>query len=661
MDRLHDHHQSYSWHQSHDQATVLLLLPYDTVEDDVSVIIEDEYLVAGVLGQPPVVKGKLYGKVDTSASVWQLEPRTSRLSHRERTTSTASSGSTQSSYAFVSEPEISSSFAASLEAGLVSGSDADSAVLSSPALSSPISSSIDEHLSSSGYDSRHQPQRRSRLSVSPPARQPQLQRISQVSSYSSLESLHTGAGRLLTIHLEKAESVIWPSLIVGPVPDSVSPVPSGVYPWTTSVTEEAKYNMDPTSLALIALDLYDIRKAKEDAFEYFVRAWHQAHLPSAAIRLATHYLPLQTLIPDSSEAAPDSPTSSVVTVSAKGTRSKHASSAPPAQLPTLTPSTSASSSSAFDSALQLSSVPPPRPAPLLTISPGTEEYYLARLGGAPGLAQLFLAAGLLHLEGTATSLLASSFSGLSALRAPFAVSGPGPSSTSPGAHGPGGGGAGVDAWRRDREQAALFFKRARSLSPTLDIPLLPAEPESEYNSGAESGNGDGESGSGGRVSSPAQSQSSSQPRVQGQRAAAASSSNAEQRPQRTQRRRGDRERERHARTTAQLEMPTLDVRRPPSAASSHAPLPPIPSVRRRRPARSRSRSRQVLGRGEEDDDGDLSSSLLESVHAEPTDLGSATGEDDRTWYLYIPGLVGAGTALLVVGLLSLQSWRKNQG
>ena len=33
---------------------------------------------------------------------------------------------------------------------------------------------------------------------------------------------------------------------------------------------EMQYNMDPTSLVLIALDLYDIRKAKDDAFEYFM-------------------------------------------------------------------------------------------------------------------------------------------------------------------------------------------------------------------------------------------------------------------------------------------------------------------------------------------------------------------------------------------------------
>lgn len=92
------------------------------------------------------------------------------------------------------------------------------------------------------------------------------------SSFSSLESLHTGTGRLLTLHLEKAESVIWPSLIVGPVPNNLSPCNIAAYPWTTGLhpTVETTYNMDPTSLVLIALDLVDIRHSKEEAFEYFM-------------------------------------------------------------------------------------------------------------------------------------------------------------------------------------------------------------------------------------------------------------------------------------------------------------------------------------------------------------------------------------------------------
>jgi len=43
---------------------------------------------------------------------------------------------------------------------------------------------------------------------------------------------------------------------------------------------------------------------------------------------------------------------------------------------------------------------------------------------------------------------------------------------------------------------------------------------------------------------------------------------------------------------------------------------------------------------------------------------AASDDIDSAWYLYVPGLVGAGTALLVVGVvgaLSFSSWRKNQG
>ena len=58
--------------------------------------------------------------------------------------------------------------------------------------------------------------------------------------------------------------------MVGPVPETISPTPAGVYPWELDGVSEAPYNLDPTSLVLIGLDLYDIRKAKEDAFEYFM-------------------------------------------------------------------------------------------------------------------------------------------------------------------------------------------------------------------------------------------------------------------------------------------------------------------------------------------------------------------------------------------------------
>ena len=197
--------------------------------------------------------------------MWQLEPHQSRLSARERTLSGTSSASTQSSFAVVSDPEISSSFAASLENGLTS--DTDDLDFSSPALSSPVSSSAEENQHFPNTSSSRQRPKYSYQPASPRHAGPSA---SVASSYSSVESLHTGATRLLTLHLEKAESMIWPSLVVGPVPEQLAPSDVSLYPWEASSASEAKYNMDPTSLVLIGLDLSDIRENKAEAFEHFV-------------------------------------------------------------------------------------------------------------------------------------------------------------------------------------------------------------------------------------------------------------------------------------------------------------------------------------------------------------------------------------------------------
>ncbi|KAI6154985.1 hypothetical protein BKA82DRAFT_22358 [Pisolithus tinctorius] len=176
----------------------------------------------------------------------------------------------QSSYAFISDPEISSSFAASLES--MQASDAEEPITPFPALSSPTSSAEEQP----GY---HQ------LAAAPavsghvsPGMQPHA-----LSSFSSLELLHSSSGRLLTLHLEKDQSVIWPSLIVGVIPQELFPSPP--IPMLYDPDLEVKYNMDPTSLVLFTIELLNIRKDKEEAFECFVRAWHQAHLPSATMKL----------------------------------------------------------------------------------------------------------------------------------------------------------------------------------------------------------------------------------------------------------------------------------------------------------------------------------------------------------------------------------------
>jgi hypothetical protein len=160
----------------------------------------------------------------------------------------------------VSDPEISSSFAASLESGQVS--EADDLIVLSPAQSSPGSTPADERAEFPQYLRRRS--RTSSRAVSPGNMPRDL-----MSSFSSLESFHSPqSGRLLTIHLEKAQSIIWPSLITGPVAEAVSPF--ALTPLVYDSGMEHKYNMDPTSLTLIALELYDIRKDKNEAFQFFV-------------------------------------------------------------------------------------------------------------------------------------------------------------------------------------------------------------------------------------------------------------------------------------------------------------------------------------------------------------------------------------------------------
>lgn len=491
----------YSWHQSHDQATVLVMVPHDTQDEDLSVRIESEYLVVGVKGQTPTIKGRLYSTVDTSSSVWQLEHRASRgLSQRERTTSTTSTASTQSSYALVSsDPDISSSFAASLASGQVSESED----AYSPAPSSPLLIPVD--------GSQLPPRRRlpsniaSSRSVSPGRRTGGPQNLglpSMPSSFSSLESLHSPqSGRLLTIHLEKQKPIIWPSLVVGPAPEDMSPISANSVVFNASDELEHRYNMDPTSLALIALELADIRKEKENAFEYFLRAWHQAHVPSATMRLVSLYVPLNlTSNLSDSEWSEEDPTR------------------------------------------------------------GTLSYYLRCIGGRRGVAQLYLEAGLLHLDGAATTLLSASYSSLSSIRMTLQSQV---------------GEGGTEAWKRDREAAAKYFERARVLQPDLDIPSLPVE-------GA----------------------------------------------------------------LPELEIPSLDLAATSTPESYHSGPESlsggtdceVPTIRRRRDKKAE----------------------MELVNTSKSDMDDM----DDQWFYYVPNLVGAGTALLVlgvVGVLSLSNWsRRNQ-
>lgn len=230
------------------------------------------------------------------------------------------------------------------------------------------------------------------------------------------------------------------------------------------------------------------------------RAWDQAHLPSATMKLVTHYLPLQIPL-------------NVIDANEEKQR-------------------------------------------------GTMSYYLQCIGGPHGLAQLFLEAGLLHLEGAASVLLSASYSTLSSIRVP-----PPPQ--------PGEGGA--EAWKRDREMASRYFDRARTLHPELDVPVVPDD-----------GSGQAVSGS-----------------------------------------------------IHELEMPSIEIH-PSAPGSVYSGSDVVYSEQETKIRRRRQKKEELI--------------FLDEVKGKE-DIESA-------WYLYVPSLVGAGTALLVVGVigaLSFSSWRRNQG
>ncbi|KAI5999442.1 hypothetical protein EDC04DRAFT_3096085 [Pisolithus marmoratus] len=163
------------------------------------------YLLAGVEGQQPVMKGHLYSNVDVVNSAWQLELQTLQPSTRHF------SIINHNYYAFVSELEISSSFTTSLQSSQTSDTEVPVPIHSS------LTSSAKEQL-------RYQ------------------------------KTVNFASGKGPVCH--------WPPSVVGPVPQELSP--SAPIPMLYNCDLEAEYNMDPTSLVL--LNFFDIRKDREEAF-----------------------------------------------------------------------------------------------------------------------------------------------------------------------------------------------------------------------------------------------------------------------------------------------------------------------------------------------------------------------------------------------------------
>jgi len=210
--------------------------------------------------------------------------------------------------------------------------------------------------------------------------------------------------------------------------------------------------------------------------------------------------------------------------------------------------------------------PTPTPETYASLVKGTVPYHHHCIGGGAGLARLYVEAGSLYLEGTASILLSSTYSALSSIR----------SSTST-VQGEGG----IAGWRRDRDFARRYFERAKTLDPELEVPVVPPEIGDELGSGTE------------------------------------------------------------------LLMPSIEIKTTKGSPASGSAT-----------SKTRRRKGTVMGK-RQGRDMEESEILAPNMVRESSTMSA--GDMDSPWYLIIPGLVGAGTALLVVTAIGLSSWRRSQG
>ncbi|PWZ01114.1 hypothetical protein BCV70DRAFT_159654 [Testicularia cyperi] len=284
----------YGWtfHQSHDQATVLFLVPSTVSAKDVDVQIESDYIVAAVRGHPPVIKAKLYGRINTETSTWRIaerdKGRSSRRRSRSLTRSSSTAGSSQAAPSSVdrfrtnaarmptsspidpskdtpitatatSHSSLSASVT-SLRSGssyeVIPSSSTSQAHFSSANTNADWSSDSSEfgssdsvaaslsqsavlsepgHVQSRRHEEREHILRRSRSSVDVTGAgnsgaETSLPSSSMRGPSPAAAPLAPKQGppevRLVTLHLDKVDSGIWPVLVVGPAPLHTESLPS---------------------------------------------------------------------------------------------------------------------------------------------------------------------------------------------------------------------------------------------------------------------------------------------------------------------------------------------------------------------------------------------------------------------------------------------------
>ncbi|KIS71118.1 uncharacterized protein UMAG_11853 [Mycosarcoma maydis] len=150
----------YGWtfHQSHDQATVLFLVPYAVSPGDLDIRIASDHVSASIPNHPPILHAKLYGRVNTETSTWRIADRDRSRKRRSRsfvrssqlTTSPSGSGSADVSntHATQARPHHSQT----MESSEIVSSGSHVRVDSSPASHSSLSVSVVSLRSGSSYE-----------------------------------------------------------------------------------------------------------------------------------------------------------------------------------------------------------------------------------------------------------------------------------------------------------------------------------------------------------------------------------------------------------------------------------------------------------------------------------------------------------------------------
>lgn len=86
------HGPLYGWtfHQSHDQATVLFLVPQSISASDIDIRIACDHVSASIPNHPPIIQARLYGRVNTDTSTWRIADRDRARKRRSRSFARAS-------------------------------------------------------------------------------------------------------------------------------------------------------------------------------------------------------------------------------------------------------------------------------------------------------------------------------------------------------------------------------------------------------------------------------------------------------------------------------------------------------------------------------------------------------------------------------------------